>query len=31
MSCLDEMDEKVHDFIRISNLLLTSDYYSRTP
>lgn len=28
---LDEMDEKVHDFIRISNLLLTSDYYSRTP
>lgn len=28
---LDEMDKKVHDFIRISNLLLTSDYYSRTP
>lgn len=27
----DEMDKKAHEFIRISNLLLTSDYYSRTP
>ncbi len=28
---LDEMDEKVQEFIHISNLLLTSDYYSRQP